>query len=111
MHIDLASDGPRFKETIRQLWLGHLENDGFNRLVLAADLHWRQVSVLRSYARWFVQLGLPLSQAYMEEALASNPNAARHLVGVFEARFDPAISVRRARQDGGEASQGARRHP
>ena len=91
VHVDLASDGPRFQETVRQLWLGHLENDGFNRLVLAADLHWRQVSVLRSYARWFVQLGLPLSQAYMEEALASNPSAAHHLVGLFEARFDPAV--------------------
>jgi len=91
IHVDLAGDATRFLETIRQLWLGHLENDGFNRLVLAADLHWRQVSVLRSYARWFVQLGLPLSQAYMEEALASNPSAARHLIGVFEARFDPAL--------------------
>jgi glutamate dehydrogenase len=100
VHIDLATDGPRFKDTVRQLWLGHLENDGFNRLVLAADLHWRQVSVLRSYARWFVQLGLPFSQAYMEEALASNPAAARHLVGVFEARFDPAIrSGERARAE------------
>jgi glutamate dehydrogenase len=91
VHIDLATDGPRFQETVRQLWLGNLENDGFNRLVLAADLHWRQVSMLRSYARWFVQLGLPLSQAYMEEALASNPLAARHLVALFEARFDPSV--------------------
>jgi len=93
VHIDLASDGPRFQDTVRQLWLGNLENDGFNRLVLAADLHWREVAVLRSYARWFVQLGLPLSQSYMEEALASNPTAARHLIGVFGARFDPAIEA------------------
>ena len=91
--IDLATDGPRFREKITQVWLGNSENDGFNRLVLAADLHWRQVTILRTYARWFVQLGLPLSQSYMEEALASNPSAAAHLVGLFEARFDPAIKA------------------
>ncbi len=92
--IDLASDGPRFRDTFAQVWLGHADNDGFNRLVLAADLEWREVVVLRTYARWFVQLGLPLSQAYMEEALASNPETARHLLRLFLARFDPAISAR-----------------
>jgi len=91
--IDLATDGPRFRDTVTQVWLGNLENDGFNRLVLAADLTWRQVTILRTYARWFVQLGLPLSQAYMEEALASNPAAAAHLVGLFESRFDPAVKT------------------
>ncbi len=89
--IDLDSDGPRFRETFEKVWLGHKDNDGFNRLVLAADLNWREVSILRTYARWYGQLGLPLSQAYMEEALASNPDAARHLVGLFHARFDPAV--------------------
>ncbi len=98
--IDLAADGPRFRDKITQVWLGNSENDGFNRLVLAADLHWRQVTVLRTYARWFVQLGLPLSQAYMEEALATNPTAAAHLVGLFEARFDPSLTATaRAKQE------------
>jgi len=98
--IDLDSDGPRFRETFEKVWLGHKDNDGFNRLVLAADLDWREVSILRTYARWYVQLGLPLSQAYMEEALASNPAAARHLVGLFHARFDPAMTrARRAQSE------------
>jgi len=87
--IDLASDGPRFCETFNAVSLGQADNDGFNRLVLAADLTWREVSVLRTYARWFVQLGLPLSQAYMEEALASNAAAAGRLARLFLARFDP----------------------
>ena len=91
--IDIGSDGPRLCETFDQVWQGHAENDGFNRLVLAADLQWRQVMVLRTYARWFVQLGLPLSQSYMEEALASNPPAAAHLLGLFEARFDPSLKA------------------
>ncbi len=91
VRIDLDSDGPRFKSTFANVWLGNADNDGFNRLVLAADLSWRQAMVLRTYARWFVQLGLPLSQAYMEEALASNAAAAGRLLRLFEARFDPSL--------------------
>ncbi len=91
VRIDLESDGPRFKATFAHVWAGNADNDGFNRLVLAADLDWREAIVLRTYARWFVQLGLPLSQAYMEQALATNAAAAGHLLQLFVARFDPAI--------------------
>ncbi len=98
VRIDLDSDGPRFKATFANVWLGKADNDGFNRLVLAADLTWRQAMVLRTYARWFVQLGLPLSQAYMEEALASNAAAAGRLLHLFEARFDPALAARQRKR-------------
>ena len=83
IRIELASDGPRFKSSFASVWHGYADNDGFNRLVLAAELDWREVTVLRSYARWFVQLGLPLSQTYMEEALASNAEAAGCLLRLF----------------------------
>ncbi len=91
IEIELDSDGPRFKDTFAAVWSGRADNDGFNRLVLAANLTWREAMVLRTYARWFVQLGLPLSQAYMEEALATNAEAAGHLLRLFIARFDPAL--------------------
>ncbi len=91
VRIDLDSDGPRFKATFANVWLGRADNDGFNRLVLAADLGWREAMVLRTYARWLGQLGLPLSQAYMEEALASNAAAAGRLLRLFVARFDPTL--------------------
>ncbi len=91
VRIDLDSDGPRCKATFANVWLGNTDNDGFNRLVLAADLNWREAMVLRTYARWFGQLGMPLSQAYMEEALASNAAAAGRLLRLFVARFDPSL--------------------
>ena len=91
VRIDLDSDGPRFKSAFSNVRLGRADNDGFNRLVLAADLGWREVMVLRTYARWFVQLGLPLSQTYMEEALTSNAAAAGRLFRLFVARFDPQL--------------------
>ncbi|HEU4517187.1 MAG TPA: NAD-glutamate dehydrogenase domain-containing protein, partial [Steroidobacteraceae bacterium] len=96
--IELATDGPRLTATFARVWTGAADNDGFNRLVLAADLDWREAMVLRTYARWFVQLGLPLSQVYMEEALATNADAARHLLRLFVARFDPAIPASQRRR-------------
>ncbi|MBS0395832.1 MAG: NAD-glutamate dehydrogenase, partial [Proteobacteria bacterium] len=64
--LDLAADGPRLTAAIAALWQGQAENDGFNRLVLAARLSWRETLVLRAYCRWLLQTGIPFSQAYME---------------------------------------------
>jgi glutamate dehydrogenase len=99
--IELKTDGPRLMTTFAKVWQGAADNDGFNRLVLAADLDWREATVLRTYARWFVQLGLPLSQGYMEEALASNAGAARLLLRLFLARFDPALPAAQRRRSEG----------
>ncbi len=103
VRIDLESDGPRFKSTFASVWLGRADNDGFNRLVLAADLEWREAMVLRTYARWFGQIGLPLSQAYVEDALATNADAAGRLLRLFMAKFDPQIKSADRRR--AEASQ------
>ncbi len=62
---------------------------GLNRLVLFAGLNWREVLVLRAMCKYLRQTGTTFSQAYMENALAHNPDIARQLVQLFEARFDP----------------------
>ena len=73
------------------MWAGALENDGFNRLVLGAGLAWREVAVLRAYAKYLRQAGIPFSQDYMERALVAYPAIARGIVELFKARFDPAL--------------------
>jgi glutamate dehydrogenase len=80
----------RFEEALVALWTGRVENDGFNRLVLAAGLSARQATVLRLYAKILRQAGTAFSQAYMEETLSAHPEIARRLVQLFETRFDPA---------------------
>jgi glutamate dehydrogenase len=92
--IDLVSDGPRVRETLTAVWHGQTENDGFNRLVLAADLGWRECLVLRAYCRWLLQTGIPFSQVYMESVLADNAATAGRLVRLFLAAFDPAFAAR-----------------
>jgi glutamate dehydrogenase len=80
----------RFEEALVAVWTGRVENDGFNRLVLAAGLSTRQVTVLRLYAKVLRQAGTAFSQAYLEDALSGHPEIARRLIRLFETRFDPA---------------------
>ncbi|HEX2177362.1 MAG TPA: NAD-glutamate dehydrogenase, partial [Nocardioidaceae bacterium] len=81
-----------FQDAFLAVWRGHTESDGFNRLVLAAGLTWRQVSVLRAYAKYLRQGGTAFSQDYIEDALVANVPIARLLVELFESRFDPGRS-------------------
>ena len=43
--------------------------------------------MLRAYSRYLQQIGFVFSQAYIEDTLVRLPNAATHLVELFEARF------------------------
>ena len=87
----VAPDSPdRFQDALRAVWDGYNEIDGFNRLVLAAGLTWRQATVLRAYAKYMRQGNSPFAQDYIEGALAGNVDITRLLVRLFEARFDPA---------------------
>ncbi len=78
-----------FEDAFGQIWRGNAENDGFNRLILAANLSWKQVSMLRAYCKYLLQVGVPFSQSYVEGTFARYPIIARLLIELFEARFDP----------------------
>src|SRR5690606_5355547 len=73
---------PLFEEAFQRIWHGDADNDECNRLTLLAGLTWREVAVLRAYARYLRQATFPFSQAYMEQALGSNPRIARALVAL-----------------------------
>ena len=81
-----------FQDTVMAVWRGGNESDGFNGLVLAAGLTWRQATLLRAYAKYMRQGGTPFAQDYIEEALQGNVEITRYLVKLFEARFDPGRS-------------------
>jgi glutamate dehydrogenase len=95
-----------FQEALSALWRGKVEDDGFNALVLDASLSWRQVVILRAYARYLRQAGSAFSLEYVERVLRSNPAVARLLVLLFQSRFDPALQPAHGRDPAG---QGARR--
>ncbi|HEX4533500.1 MAG TPA: NAD-glutamate dehydrogenase, partial [Rhizomicrobium sp.] len=68
---------------------GRAESDGFNKLVIGAELDWRDVTILRTVAKFLRQAGIAFSQEYMELALSRNPDIAQKLVELFHVLNDP----------------------
>ena len=102
-HQELAEVRPHVENAFAAAWRGEAEVDGFNELVLRAGLTWRQVVVLRAYAKYMRQAGTVFSQDYMEQTFIAYPRIARLLVELFEARFAPSpAGVEERRQRGGE---------
>jgi len=91
--VDLEHARVRFEDAFARIWAGDVENDDLNRLVLQAGLTWREVRILRAYAKYIRQVGSTFSNAYIENALTGNPSIAGMLVRLFLARFDPSLSA------------------
>ncbi len=89
--IDLDSIRDKFQQTFARVWRGEVENDGFNRLVLRAQLEWRDIVMLRAYSRYLHQAGTPFSSEYIERALSFNHSITAMLVKLFHARFNPQL--------------------
>jgi glutamate dehydrogenase len=98
LSIDIAHVEANFREAFAAAWSGAIENDGFNRLLLAAGLNAREIVVVRAYCRYLLQTGVPFSQVYMERTLSANAALARQLVRLFQTRFDPALGRPTARR-------------
>jgi glutamate dehydrogenase len=90
--LDIESAADRFQEGFRQALHGESESDNFNELILKAGLDARQTSLIRCYAKYILQLGIPFSQNSMEEVLVEHASLARKLVRQFELQFDPTLT-------------------
>jgi glutamate dehydrogenase len=93
--VDVESVRADFQEAFLRTWRGDLENDDFNKLVLLAGLDWREVSVLRAYAKYMKQAGFTFSTSYIQQCLAAHPDLAARLVALFRARFEPGTQAPR----------------
>ncbi|MFI5314900.1 MAG: NAD-glutamate dehydrogenase domain-containing protein [Myxococcota bacterium] len=74
---------------------GRVDSDDLNRLILGADLDWRAVDVLRAYLEYARQIGQAPRGSAARDSLVRHPEAARGVVRLFRARFDPALGARR----------------
>ena len=103
--LDLDVVRGLFEEAFTRTVSGATDNDGFNRLVIGAQMNWRQVMILRAYCKYLLQTNIPFSASYMAETMARHPAIARVLVELFEASFDP----RRASESKYRRQQSAQR--
>ena len=90
--IDFDHAEAAFEEAFAAVWAGRAENDGFNKLVLALGISWREAALIRGLARWRQQSGQDPSQTVQEQAVADHPEIARAILDLFAARFDPALA-------------------
>ncbi len=90
-----AIEGP-IEATILALFRGLAESDSFNKLVLEAELGWRDVAMVRAFGRYLRQIRLAFGQDYLAATLARHGAIARKIVELFYARFDPRGADQRA---------------
>jgi glutamate dehydrogenase len=90
---ELETLAPLFEEAVLAVLDGRTEDDGFNTLVPAIGVSWRDAAFLRTCARYRQQSGLDPSQSIQEEALAGHPEIARGLLEFARLRFDPSLDL------------------
>ncbi|MBX3708382.1 MAG: NAD-glutamate dehydrogenase [Gammaproteobacteria bacterium] len=91
-NLDIDAIHALFQEAFAKIYFGLSENDGFNKLVLGASLSWREVIILRTYAKYLRQVRFRFSQTYIENALIDNAAIAKDLIQLFIAMHDPTKS-------------------
>ena len=85
--LEIADVNELFREAFTAIWNGQAENDGFNRLILLAGIHWREAALLRALARYIKQIRMGFELPYIAATLANHAPVARELVRLFKTRF------------------------
>lgn len=96
--IDVEAIKEAFQEAFIGIWFGRVENDGFNQLVLSAGLTWREITILRAYAKYFRQTRFTFSQNYIEQTLANHPRISRCIAQYFTVSFNPEKNSNREKE-------------
>ncbi len=92
----------KFQEAFQRVWHGDAESDAFNKLLLGTDLDWREIALLRAYARYMRQISFNFRETYIAETLGKYLVLTNQLVALFKCRFEPRACDAAAR---GEAEQ------
>ncbi|MBP0047605.1 NAD-glutamate dehydrogenase [Marinobacterium sp. AK62] len=80
------------QQAFEHIWQGKAENDTFNHLIVRAGLNWREVALMRAYARYIKQLRFGFSQHFIADTLSRHLQLTEQLLAYFKARFDPQLS-------------------
>lgn len=87
--IKLEKVKQKFQEAFAKIWYGQADSDGLNKLLLATQLDWREIAMLRAYTRYMKQIQFGFTTEFIAQALANNFEIACLLVKLFSARFSP----------------------
>ncbi len=91
---------PTLEEAFLAAFSGVIDNDNFNRLIVSAGLTARETSVLRAYARYLRQAGIPYSLDYIATTLDKYPAIAAMVFRLFHDTLDPKITDKTPDEEG-----------
>ncbi|WP_369433808.1 NAD-glutamate dehydrogenase [Psychromonas sp. MME1] len=81
-----------FSDAFLSIWYGQAESDSFNKLILSAGLSWREVSLLRAYAKYLKQIRFGFSHLAIAKTLLAHSQLVQDIIRLFKLRFDPVTS-------------------
>ena len=87
LDVDIQQLNDTLQDAFINIVGGEAENDAFNRLVLTAAMPWRDVALLRAYARYLKQIRLGFGLNYVASTLVNHADIAKELVRLFKTRF------------------------
>ncbi|MDE1148875.1 MAG: NAD-glutamate dehydrogenase [Azospirillaceae bacterium] len=96
--VELDTVKGAFEDAFMRVWTGEAQTDGFNKLVLGAGLAWRDVTMVRAYAKYLRQARFDFSQSYIEDTLAAHVGITKLLVRLFHLAHDPAVLEKLGRE-------------
>ena len=91
--IDFAAVQEQLAQTYSAVVRNAAESDELNALVLREGLDWNEVAMLRAYAHYLLQLGVPNSTDFIAHTLVANADVTHGIVGLFHAIFDPSLTA------------------
>ncbi len=91
--FDLAALGDRLEACFLVVMGKKAESDGYNALVLATGLGWRDVALIRTISRFLRQIRVAYSQDYLWATLCKHAAIAARIVDLFHTRFDPHLGM------------------
>ncbi|MDZ5646927.1 NAD-glutamate dehydrogenase [Nitrospirillum sp. BR 11828] len=97
--VELDAVKEAFEDAFMRVWTGEAQTDGFNKLVLGAGLAWRDVTMVRAYAKYLRQARFDFSQSYIEDTLAAHVGITKLLVRLFHLAHDPALLAKLGREE------------
>ncbi len=87
--VDLGEVREKFQDAFTRICAGDAESDAFNKLILGTHLNWREIALLRAYARYMKQIKFSFDTVYIAEALCRHMHITQWIVDLFDARFNP----------------------
>lgn len=87
--FNFKKNKPLFEAAFREVYFRRAENDGFNKLVTTASISWRDVIILRVYAKYLHQIRFAYTQFFIEKALINQTEITQDLINLFYALNEP----------------------